>query len=279
MTAITYREDRRSELLPIRLCKTPSLLFLKFMPHRLQQHHWTTFSSIPFVAQGAFGRKPSEWAAGYGIASQGHPLPSYVLTRQQVRDECRNPDRPVLHGYICVMSWGLQGAAGRGTHATAAWANRIEIERRLMLLKAGGYTRQQAYDLFATDPIPGLGPSFFTKLVYFFRSDAAVGYIMDQWSGKSINLITGQHLVRISGDAPTSSNTGENYDSYCRVVEFLAAQEDCTGDELEQRLFSQNGLYGRQRGAWRNHVRAHWATGKPTHRYNHDEMMAWADAL
>ena len=162
---------------------------------------------------------------------------------------------------------------------TAAWANRAEIENRLMLLKAGGYSRQQAYDLFAVDPIPGLGPSFFTKLVYFFRPDLTVGYIMDQWTGKSINLISGHHVVRMYGDSPTSLNIGENYDSFCRVIEFLATQENSTGDELEQRLFSQNGLYGRQRGAWRDHVRAHWATERPTHRYDHDEMRAWVHSL
>lgn len=249
------------------------------MPHRLQQKHWTAFSEVPFLEQGAFGRKPAEWAAGFGIDSPAGCLPAHVLTRQQVREECQDPGKPVLHSYICVMAWGLQGAAGRRSHVAAAWSNRVEIARRLTLLKAGGYNRQQAYELFATDPISGLGPSYFTKLIFFFRPEAEIGYIMDQWSGKSVNLITGRHVVRMYGDSPAASNTGENFDSYCRMIDFLANNVGNTGDELEQRLFSQNGLHRRPRGAWRDHVRGHWASGRPTHRYDHEAMIEWVRDL
>ncbi len=249
------------------------------MPNRLQQHHWSVFKNISYVAQGPFGRAPANWAAGYAISSQGCPLPAHILTRQQVRAECQDPGKSVLHGYVCAMAWGLQGAAGRRAHVDAAWANRADIAHRLMLLRGGGYTRQQAYDLFSTSPIPGLGPSYFTKLVYFFRPDETIGYIMDQWTGKSIDLITGHHVVRMYGDAPTSLNTGANYDSFCRVIDFLAMQEGNTGDELEQRLFSQNGQYRRQRGAWRDHVRSQWATGRPAHRYDHEAMTEWVHGL
>ncbi|MFM0527342.1 hypothetical protein PQR11_20470 [Paraburkholderia strydomiana] len=249
------------------------------MPYRLQQKHWTAFATVPFVEQGVFGRKPCDWAMGFGIDSLDGSLPTQVLTRAQVREECQNPAKSVLHGYICVMAWGLQGAAGRRSHVVAAWANRVEIARRLSLLKAGGYSRRQAYELFATDPIPGLGPSYFTKLIFFFRPEAEIGYIMDQWSGKSINLITGHHVVRMYGDSPAATNTAENFDSYCRVIDFLANQTGNSGDELEQRLFSQNGLHRRPRGAWRDHVRAHWAADKPIHGYDRQEMIEWVREL
>ncbi|MEM5461659.1 hypothetical protein VSR69_43885 [Paraburkholderia phytofirmans] len=249
------------------------------MPHRLQKQHWTAFTKAPFVEQGMFGRKPSDWATGFGIDAPGGFLPAHVLTRAQVREVCHDPAQPVLHGYICVMAWGLQGAAGRRSHVVAAWANRVEIARRLTLLKAGGYDRRQAYDLFATNPIPGLGPSYFTKLIFFFRPEAEMAYIMDQWSGKSVNLITGHHVVRMYGDSPAASNTAENFGSYCRVIDFLANQTRNTGDELEQRLFSQNGLHRRPRGPWRDHVRGHWASGRPTHRYDHSKMTEWVRHL
>ncbi|MBS0454152.1 MAG: hypothetical protein JSS14_22845 [Proteobacteria bacterium] len=250
------------------------------MPHRFHQRHWMTFSGIPFVPQGPFGQRPANWAAAHGIPAQpGHPLPTKVLTRQQVRIECQDPSKPVLHGYICAMAWGLQGAGPTQAHVATAWADRAAIEHRLLQLRAGGLTREQAYDLFANNPIPGLGPSYFTKLVYFFRPDDTVGYIMDQWTGKSINLITGHHVVRIYSDSPSALNTWENYESFCRVIDFVATQQGCTGDQVEQRLFSQNGQHRRPRGAWRNHVRSNWAIGKPVHGYDHAAMKAWVRAL
>ncbi|GMG91420.1 MULTISPECIES: hypothetical protein [Cupriavidus] len=249
------------------------------MPHRFQPQHWNTFLNIPFMAQGQFGRTPANWAAQHEIPSQGHQLPNYTLTRQQVRAACQDPGKPVLHGYICAMAWGLQGAADRGRYPKMAWAERDEIARRLTQLKTGGYSRQQAYDLFATDPIPGLGPAYFTKLIYFFRPDEVVGYIMDQWTAKSVNLLTGQRIVRMYGGWPVPGNTGENYDAFCRVVDFLAAQVGCTGDEMEQRLFSQNGQHGQERGAWREHVLENWDAGRPRQRYEHRAVMGWVDNL
>jgi hypothetical protein len=247
------------------------------LSHRLQPHHWPVFRSIPFVAQAAVGRAPSDWAASHGIPQQRHTLPRHKLTRQQVRAECQDPSKSVLHGYICAMAWGLQGASRAKANVAAAWAERAEIERRLVLLRAGGYTRQQAYDLFAAKPIPGLGPSYFTKLVYFFRPDVTVGYIMDQWTGKSIDLLTGHHVVRMCGDAPTARNTGENYDCFCHVIDFIARQDGCTGDQVEQRLFSWGGR--QPRGLWRDHVRANWAIQRPDHVYDHAVLKAWVSSL
>jgi hypothetical protein len=175
------------------------------------------------------------------------------------------------------MAWGLQGATGKRTPAIA-WANKTEIKQRLMLLRAGHYTRARAYDLFAHNPIPGLGPSYFTKLIYFFQPDTGA-YIMDQWTAKSINLITGHHVVRIYGASPASANSCENYESFCQVIDYLAMLEGCTGDELEQRLFSQNAQYGRQRGAWREHVLTEWETEKPALRYDHKTMTDWVRSL
>lgn len=249
------------------------------MPHRLSKSHWKTFLNDPFVPQGEFGSKPAVWAAQHEIAAQGHPLPAHRLTRQQVRAVCQDPSLPVLHGYICAMAWGLQGAAGRGKHVRNAWAGRDEIARRLTLLRAGGFSRRRAYDLFAEDPIPGLGPSYFTKLIYFFRPDADVGYIMDQWTGKSVNLLTGHHVVRMYGAAPAAANTSENYEGFCRVVDWLATHTGCTGDELEQRLFSQNGQFRRPRGPWRAYVVKSWDDQRPRHRYDHGDLMAWVAGL
>lgn len=247
------------------------------MPHRFQEAHWLEFVAAPFVPQGPFGRVPVRWAAKHGIAPQGRPLPNFKMTRQQVRAECRDSSKPVLHGYICAMAWGLQGAGKSNAHVAAAWCHRARIERLLTRLRAGGLSRRAAYDLFAAHPIPYLGPSYFTKLIYFFSpGDAPLGYIMDQWTGKSVNLITGNHVVRIYNDSPSSLNTGENYESFCHVVDLIARVLHSTGDETKQRLFSQGGL---ARGRWRTHILNNWRLGRPTHAYNHLATRTWVQAL
>lgn len=205
-------------------------------------------------------------------------MPALVLTRHQVRQECQDSSKPVLHGYICAMAWGLQGASRTGANVTAAWAQRDRIERRLEQLRSGGLSRAEAYDLFAEDPIPGLGPSYFTKLLYFFQPGEVDRFIMDQWTGKAINLLTGLQVVRMYGDAPNDRNTGENYDWFCRVIEVIAKQLGNTPDEVEQRLFSSGGQHRKPRGPWRTHVWQRWATDRPTG-YDHDAVMGWARSL
>lgn len=241
--------------------------------------HWRAFVDAPFVPQGPFGRRPASWAASHGIPSQGPELPADVLTRHQVRQECQDPGKPVLHGYICAMAWGLQGASRTGAHVSAAWASRARIECRLVRLRAGGLTRQEAYDLFADDPIPGLGPSYFTKLLYFFQPGTLDRFIMDQWTGKAINLLAGHQVVRMYGDAPNDRNTGQNYDIFCRVVEAIAARLGCTPDEAEQRLFSSGAQHRRQRGAWRAHVLERWSSDRPNQSYDHHAVAAWVLTL
>lgn len=249
------------------------------MPTRFKQQHWVPFSNTTFVAQGPFGRVPARWAAAHNIPTQGLALPAHQLTRQQVRAECRGPN-PVLHGYICAMAWGMQGAGPMNAHAQTAWGHHVEIEARLQTLRAGALSREDAYNVFAVDPIPCLGPSYFTKLIYFFSpGEEPLGYIMDQWTGKSVNLITGHHVVRMNGHAPSASNTAENYDSYCKVVDFIATHCDCSGDQIEQRLFSTNAQGRRPRGAWRSHVVTRWQHDRPTHRYDHLVMKDWVANL
>ena len=178
------------------------------------------------------------------------------------------------------MAWGMQGAGPMNAHAQTAWDHHADIAARLQTLRAGGLSREEAYQVFADDPIPCLGPSYFTKLVYFFSpGEAPLGYIMDQWTGKSVNLITGHHVVRMYGDAPSASNTGENFDCYCKVVDLIAAHCHCSGEQIEQRLFSTNAQYRRTRGAWRNHVVTRWQQDRPTHRYDHQTMKNWVESL
>ena len=183
-------------------------------------------------------------------------LPTVPLNRADVRAICQDSDKLALVGYACAMAWGGQGSGPGGSKSVAtAWADRAKLADQLTRLRVGGLSRSRAYDLFCgAGEVKGLGPSYFTKLLYFF-SPALDFYIMDQWTAKSINLLTGVHVVRVYDSSPTRENKGGNYQAFCEEVDHLAALLGQTGDQIEQRLFSDGG---RRRAPWRAHVHAHY---------------------
>lgn len=181
----------------------------------------------------------------------------YRHTREQLRAVCTNKDVAVLVAYICTMAWGKQGAGGKVLNARRAWARQDSLTRNLVRLRNDKLSRAQAFELFAGDNrIPGLGPAYSTKLLFFF-APPKTNYIMDQWTAKSMILLTGcRNLVQMNrGDGPSARNSGENYERYCEAIENLAALLKLQGYETEELIFS-NG--GRNPGMWRAHVKKHW---------------------
>jgi len=181
------------------------------------------------------------------------------LTRDEVSSVCRAPANPPLLGYVCAMAWG-----GQRFHVQKSLANWRELEERCLLLRGGKMTRHHAFDLFSGDHrVSGLGPSYFTKLLYFFSSKESYCYIMDQWTAKSMILLTGNpRLVRISRKSLSSSNTGADYETFCCAVDALAQYPGLRGygvsrDDIEERLFSVGGKDSRA-GDWRQYVRRAW---------------------
>lgn len=166
------------------------------------------------------------------------------------------------------MAWGGQGRGPSGSkNAQRAWKSRAEIEPRLRQLKDGRLSRAAAYDLFCkSGRVPGLGPAYFTKLLYFFGPSGH--YIMDQWTTKSVILLTGKNYIRHTKLGPTHDNTGFNYDLFCCIVEDLADQLSATGDLIEQRLFSHGSVNSQPRGPWRAHTYQAWKERPKLRRYN-----------
>jgi hypothetical protein len=163
------------------------------------------------------------------------------------------------------MAWGWQAR-----HVGTAWAGREVLGSLLNEVKAGSCARAGAYDLFK-GRVKGLGPSYFTKLIYFF-SPVEDRYIMDQWTGASVNLLMGMSVVKMSrpekgGASPLNTNTGGNYERFCEVIDELTVVASrqlgraFTGEDIEQHLFShgKKAPDGRRQeeGAWRAYVREH----------------------
>ena len=222
------------------------------MPPPYPNPHYVEFARIPHVPQCLIGSVPSKWVeklCGKGMADFA-VLPDYKLHRSEVREICRDRDKPVLFGYICAMAWGGQGNGRRSLNATTAWDRRECLEPKLTQLRSEEMTREEAYELFCGEKaVLRLGPSYFTKLLYFF-SRKPNHYIMDKWTGTSMNLITGRTVVLMGKNAPTKHNTGKHYCEYCEEIDAIASDLKDTGDNIEQRLFSSRSE------CWRRYVRA-----------------------
>jgi hypothetical protein len=100
------------------------------------------------------------------------------------------------------MAWGGQGSGATAKNVSAAWKKHGKIERHLEKLRDGGLSRIEAYERFrGAGAIAHLGPAFFTKLLFFFDTSHATNptggcYIMDQWTARSVNLLTGHAIVK-----------------------------------------------------------------------------------
>ena len=216
---------------------------------------WNQFLAIPHRPQGHVGVSPSTWANRFHLSGipNVRQLPNHQLDRLAVRAICTNPAEHVLYGYVCVMAWGGQGSGYGRQQVTMAWGASRTIAAHLTILRGGGLTRRDAYNLFCgAGAIPGLGPSFFTKLLYFFTPKPMDCYIMDPWTAKSVNLLTWTQIVMMPGDTPSRINKGGNYQVFCEEIDEMARLVGCPGQEVEERLFSQGG---RHPWPWRNHMR------------------------
>jgi len=219
--------------------------------------HLSAFTASDHHTQGAINSAPVAWAEDLEDVPHRDQLPTAPIDRHQLWDLCRNPENPVLFGYVCAMAWGGQekGPGGR-RKVKAAWSQRAKLVPILEKLRTAKLPRKEAFESFCDDGLIGsLGVSYFTKLLYFFGEDRTC-YIMDQWTGKSINLLMGLHVVRIYDQSPTRDNKGGNYQAFCEAVDALSQLIHQSGAETEERLMSRRG------GSWRNHVKAHYPYDK-----------------
>jgi hypothetical protein len=236
------------------------------MPLPYRNPHYNVFAAIPHTPQGSVGYVPATWVMNHKLPGVPNVagLPHHKLDRAQVRAICRNPAHHVLFGYVCAMAWGWQGKSRWGqAHVKMAWGAADKLSPILNMIRLDGLNHRAAYNLFfngVNNVIPGLGHSFFTKLLYFFSPQPNF-YIMDQWTGNSVNLLTGEWVLPPLGRLPKCGN----YQAFCREIDDMAALLGTTGEQIEERLFSKGGHHP---WPWRVHVKASWPVHAPPHQYS-----------
>tara|TARA_B110000908_G_C10264115_1_gene461993 strand:+ start:3652 stop:4377 length:726 start_codon:yes stop_codon:yes gene_type:complete len=123
-----------------------------------------------------------------------------------------------------------------------------------------GLSSFEAYDKFhslRTNNLRGIGPAYYTKLIFFCQPKHD-GYIMDQWTARSVNLLLNRpfDLIKLNKSKYFQGVSDYNdkcvYKKFCCNVESLA--KECGYDEpkeIEEALFSKGG---HKKLDWRKYV-------------------------
>ncbi len=181
-------------------------------------------------------------------------LPANPVSRDELRALCANPTYCAKEVFSAVMAWGYM----RRDHGRRLVKHLDAVLAIVSNLRHNECSRFDAFSAFyhlrQQGELPGMKATYFTKLI-FFCSPKHDGYIMDQWTSKSVNLIKGEKLVKL-----TSGYVGDNdvdvYKRFCNCMEELSGKGGWTAEETEIRLFSHGG---RSKGDWRSYVIENWS--------------------
>ena len=212
------------------------------------------------------GEHPAQWAANVlppALLAQAQQLPESRLSRDALFKRAQDSNVDDLDIATCILAWGgMQPSNGK--RVFRRWDEWKHVVGKLRL---GNLDRIKAYSEFQSirkaGNLPGMGPAYFTKLIYFC-SPRHDGFIMDQWTARSANLLLGRRLVKTERVAPrkgawdrnpqrvSDQNDEDVYQCFCTFISKLAEQVGRPGeeDEIERRLFSA----GRRQGCWRSYV-------------------------
>lgn len=221
------------------------------------------------------GKSPRDWYSGGRSNKPEANLHKFNQKLNRARLISMQADKNIrtLELCIAILAWG-------GMHGS----NRDHLFRRSITpwlqvaqsIRDGLLDRRQAFASFAelnrTRELVGMGPAYYTKLIYFLmprNSSNSIGYIMDQWAGCSVNLMCQQDILRIDDTVTWIShkksvirrvssrvsplNAHEQYEQFCQVIEFIAANlgSDWTPDSVELALMSKGGARPEE---WRSYV-------------------------
>ncbi|HFI2159452.1 TPA: hypothetical protein ACIDX1_000064 [Pseudomonas aeruginosa] len=226
------------------------------------------------------GLAPYPWAESVHTGLGSHcGLPTTPLTRTSLRALWANPSVSVEACFLSTMAWGGM-RRGNGRQAWAARADWIPI---CQAVRAGNHSRATGYAAFsalrASGRLPGMGPAYFTKIL-FFADPRADAYILDQWTTRSIHLLTAQGqypslrkdyatakraallasptILRLTVDDSVSVS---DYLDYCSRIEDIGRILNMHPHAVEERLFSSGG---KKPHPWRAYVMWAWSNSTPS---------------
>lgn len=203
--------------------------------------------------QGEVGRPPSTYIAIVGVDPASLRTKNMDLakpiTRASAREICRDQSIDAMVVYAVAMAWGAQNFEHfRSSHSHENIRKLIQELQTSVQSRSDDF--QRAKELIG--PVPGIGISYFTKLLYLCRPSADA-YILDQWTAKSLDVLMQDSPIKLaSWGGPAAATAREAYEKYCLAIEEIAKLlgQDWNGEQAEAALFDK------PRGGWRTYVRA-----------------------
>ena len=156
---------------------------------------------------------------------------------------------------MIIFAWGgMNRNFGKMLLEDKSWLSIVKSIRNKSI-----NSREESFNQFSflrkKGKLKGMGIAYFTKLICFLNPSLN-GFIMDQWTSKSINLITQEKIIWLNSQGlVTDKNQVEEYSKFCKIVEDLSKIINIQPLDLEENLFS-NG--GRKKGLWRDYVIKNW---------------------
>lgn len=217
----------------------------------METTHLNELKKVNHLPQTEVGNIPSEFGKHLIDEKYLSPLISKRLSRKDLESLIQNPKIDTLNVVIAILSWG-------GIKATKHQKKLFQKTEWILLceeIRRGKIkTREEAYNKFLqlrkSKKLPGLGPAFFTKLICFLNPSLN-GYIMDQWTAKSINLIYNSSIYLSKYGQVLDTNSASDYENFCSKIEELASYLETTPIQAEEIIFSHGGKI---KGEWRTYL-------------------------
>jgi hypothetical protein len=211
-----------------------------------------------------------DWVNSLGLSSNKKPKNIDKITKKMKRDDIfelnANQDIETIDVCAAIFAWGgMRRPHGKKLFEQQDnWIRTVDKVRRTPMKRCEAYA--SLHELRKNNYLPGMGPAFFTKLIFFLRGELQenIGYIMDQWTACSINLlVTSEPTVLVNAGYVWKSdkklnvdfqvsehNDKERYEKFCCWLDKLAKELELSPINAELLLMSS----GRGRGEWRNYV-------------------------
>jgi len=197
------------------------------------------------------GKHPGSWFAAVGYASPFFAVlsPDVKLIRDVVENAIRDERMSDADVSMLIFAWGgmtvknAESIVGSINH----WLKIVSGLRSEQLMYLEAYDRFLAQSL--QGHMPGCGPAYYTKLIFFLTTHLdRRGFIMDQWLGRSINLLADREVVLFYQPRRTvplkqryvhKKNACSTYEEFCEAIGHLTPvsgetdhRRACEGGEL-----------------------------------------------
>lgn len=222
------------------------------------------------------GNAPADWVSSLEVDfHDADKLMKKSPSRSELFSLWRDSNIPTENCFLSTMAWGGM----RAGHGRSIWKAKDAWLPVCEKLRSGQFdNREEAFEAFRVlrqkNKLPGMGPAYFTKVLFFARpvQDA---YILDQWTARSIHVLTQnrawpavqidwstlKRMKNANGGAKnirvtvTDRVTSADYEHYCKLVEELAVRSDMTACQVEEIMFGQGG---KEPTRWRSHIMESW---------------------